>query len=157
MPPDRLDKLFTIRIPGPSEGSTIPVVDDAAIEEVCERADVLTVSAIAQFYKGPHPIISPQPLKLLLQVASLYAEAYCYQRDPTYAKTYLDVTKSPQWKQAECIVGQIQTNARVLFDNAGEPFVPGGRIGGLPGGIGGTGDCGCPVPELFGKCYFGDL
>ncbi len=151
IPLDRLERLFTVRIPGPEPGSSIPVVDDEAIEEVCDLADTLTTSAVSSFYNGPHPVVAPMASKLLGHIATLFATAYVYQRDPTLAKTYLDVSKSPQWQQAEKLVRDVQTNRRALFDNAGQPHLPGGIVSGL------TNLDGTPPPQLFGNDYVGDL
>jgi hypothetical protein len=151
MPPDRLDRLFTIRVPGPEPGSSLPVVDDTAIERVCTRADTLTTSAVSAFYSGPHPVTAPEPYKLLEEIAMLYAEAYAYQRDPSVARTYVDVSKSPQFKQAEMLACQLQTGKRNLFDNVGQPHAIGGVVSGL------TNRDGSPPPLLFGDDYQGDL
>ena len=131
-----------------SQDNGIP--NDEVVEAACKKADVMILSKLVQFYKGPHPIVSPGGNALLKHVAALYAEAYLYSRDNTYARTYVDTRKNPKWTEAEAIMVSLQTNSRCLYDNATEPYLAGGRV--AP--VNPRSEC---VPQLFGDDYHGDL
>lgn len=123
---------------------------DNVVEDCCITGDALVLSKIAQFYKGPHPIVAPTGLALLRHAATLYAVSFLYLRDSTYSKSYTDVSKSPQYRQAECIMNELQTDARCLFDNDSQPFIGAGVVSPSLG----TYPC---APQLFGEDYHGDL
>lgn len=141
MPAARLEKLFL------ENG----VCNDAAIEAVCELADVHVLGHISSYYRGAHPVVVPGVSKVLASAAGLYATAYAYQRDPTYAKTYMDVSKSPWFIQAETMMKGVQAGDFALYDNASQSMPLGGRVGGSSLANGER------PPELFGDDYAGDL
>lgn len=126
------------------------VADDNVVEFCCKRSDAMILSKIAQFYVGPHPIAAPTALSILNHAGTLYAQSYLYARDPTWAKTYVDISKDPSFKQAETIMNQLQTNSRCLYDNAPEPFLAGGIVSPDRNQL----NC---APQLFGENYYGDL
>jgi hypothetical protein len=126
------------------------VPNDEVVEFACQRADVMILSKLVQFYKGPHPIVAPGGNALLKHVGVLYSEAYLQSRDPSFARTYVDTRKNPKWMEAEAIMVSLQTNSRCLYDNAAEPYLSGGRV--APANP--SSPC---VPQLFGDNYMGDL
>lgn len=125
------------------------VVNENVPEECCETADALVLSKIYQFYTV-NPNFTARGIQLLEHAATLYATALLNLRDPGFARTYVDASKSPQYMQAEKIMCEIQLDSRCLYDNANQPFIGAGVVSPT------LAQLAC-VPRLFGDDYHGDL